>query len=211
MTIILPELEEVIEGRVVRLASRPITFTQFLKMGQPKQWMELVHGILEEKPMVPFDHQLTEGWLYSIMGIYVQKRNLGMMFHSRFPVQINMFGGRLPNLMFARQDQMRLVEQKAFFGVPDLVIEIVSPNDRPSALRALEADYCTLGVPEILFVNTRAPEIRILRKNDNAYSETRVTSGPLTFETLPGLTLQAEWILHEPRPDAFDTLTALLA
>ena len=211
MTITLPELEDVIEGRVVRLASRPITFTQFLEMGRPKEWMELVHGVLEEKPMVQLDHELTEGWLYQVMGLYTQKRGLGRMFHSRFPVQINAFGGRLPDLMFVRQEQMRLVEQKAFFGVPDLVIEVVSPNDRPSALRALEADYCTLGVPEILFVNTRIPEIRIVRKNDNAYSETSVTSGAVVFDTIPGLMLQAEWILHEPRPDAFDTLSALLA
>lgn len=161
--------------------------------------------------MVQLDHELTEGWLYHVMGLYVQKRGLGRMFHSRFPVQINAFGGRLPDLMFVRQDQMHLVEQKAFLGVPDLVIEVVSPNDRPSALRALEADYCTLGIPEILFVNTRTPELRILRKRGEAYVETSVASGPLAFETIPGLTLQAEWILHEPRPDAFDTLTALLA
>ena len=210
MTITLPELEEVIEGRVVRLAPRPITFAQFLEMGNPKESVELVNGVLEEKPMTLLDHELTEGWLYSLMGAYAQKRGLGRMFHSRLPVPINAFGGRLPDLMFVRQEQMRLVEQKAMFGVPDLIIEVVSPNDRPCALRALEADYCTLGVPEILFVNTRLPEVRILRKRGDTYEETSVTSGPLTFDTVPGLTLQAEWILHEPRPDVYDTLTAML-
>lgn len=211
MTMTLPELEESVEGRVVRFAPRPITFAQFLEMGRPKEWVELVGGVLEEKPVVQLDHELTEGWLYQVMGTYAQHRGLGKVFHSRFPVQINAFGGRLPDLMFVRQEQMHLVEQKAVFGIPDLVIEVVSPNDRPSALRTLEADYCTLGVPEILFVNTRKPEIRILRKRSDEYSETSVTSGPLTFETVPGLTLQAEWILHEPRPDVYDTLTALLS
>ena len=101
MIIVSPELEEVIEGRIVQIADRPIIFAQFLELGQPETWMELVNGVLEEKPMVQLDHELTEGWIYIVMRAYVQKRGLGMVVHSHFPVQINSFSGRLPDIVCA--------------------------------------------------------------------------------------------------------------
>jgi len=124
MIIVSPELEEVIEGRIVQIADRPIIFAQFLELGQPETWMELVNGVLEEKPMVQLDHELTEGWIYIVMRAYVQKRGLGMVVHSHFPVQINSFSGRLPDIVFVLQEQIHIVEQKAIVGVPNLVVEM---------------------------------------------------------------------------------------
>jgi len=34
---------------------------------------------------------------------------------------------------------------------PDLVIELISPNDRPSDIVVLEMDYRAIGVTEIVF------------------------------------------------------------
>ena len=62
-----------------------------------------------------------------------------------------------------------------------------------------------------MFIHLRKQEIRLLRRQEEGYVETVIIEGPVTFNTLPGLTLQAEWILQEPRPDVYDTLTALLA
>ena len=73
------------------------------------------------------------------------------------------------------------------------------------------ADHARLGVPELVFINLRKGEIRLLRLNDGCYEQTILTSDPVVFQSMGGLILQAEWILTEPRPDEFDTLSALLA
>lgn len=126
-------------------------------------------------------------------------------------VKTDDFGGRMPALLFVRQEHIEIVQQKAVFGAPDLVIEIVSPNDRPSHLRELEAEYFGLGVPELVFVLLQKQEIHVLHRQDTGYTKTVIADGPMTFATLPDLTLQAEWILREPRPDVFDTLSALFS
>ena len=41
------------------------------------------------------------------------------------------------------------MQQKAIYGAPDLMLEVISPNDRPSDIMALEIDYRAIGVPEI--------------------------------------------------------------
>ena len=204
------ETEESVEGRVVHVGARPIPFTRFLQMNADC-WMELVDGIVVEKAMVQLDHERCSRWLYQVMGLYVQRRALGEMLSSRIMVRIDAFGGRMPDLLFVRQERAAILQQKAVYGAPDLIIEIVSAHDRPSDLRALEADYFRLGVPELVFVDLRRQEIRLLARGEEGYQETVVTSGPVGFASLPELTLQAEWILREPRPDEFDTLRSLLS
>ena len=209
---LLTETEQVIEGRVVRVAERTIPFERFLDMAAG-QWLELVDGVIVEKqPVTQLDHERCSRWIYRVVGMYAEKRGLGEMVGSRIMVRADDFGGRMPDLLFVRRERLSIVQQKAVYGAPDLIIEIVLPGDRPSDLRALEADYARLGVPELVFISLRTSEIRRLRRTSSgSYDETVFTSGPVTFDSLDGLTLQAEWIVNEPRPDEFDTLSALLA
>ena len=203
------ETEAFVEGRIVHVGARAIPFARFLEMAEGR-WMELVDGIVVEKPMVQLDHELCSGWLYRVIGDYVEEHKMGRMLSSRIMVQTNEFGGRMPDLLFVRQERLSIVQQKAVYGAPDLVIEIVSPNDRPSDLRALEADYLRLGVAELVFIELRKQEIRLLRKRDGGYEESVVTSGPVAFEGIEGLTLQTEWMLQEPRPGVRTLLNSLL-
>lgn len=210
MADLLMETEEVVEGRVVHIAERPIPFERFLPLAEGR-YFELVDGVIVEKPMVQLDHELCSGWLYAVMKLYVEKRGLGRMLSSRIMVKTDDFGGRMPDLLFVRQERIQIVQQKAVYGAPDLIIEIVSPGDRPAHLRALEADYARLGVEELVFIHLHTREIRLLHLQNGNYEATTLTSGSIMFTTIEGLTLQAEWILQEPRPDALDTLIALLS
>jgi Uma2 family endonuclease len=208
MANLLMETEEVVEGRVVYIAERPIPFERFLDMAEGR-YVELVDGVIVEKPMVQLDHERCSAWLYQVLGPYVEERDLGQMLSSRIMVQADAFGGRMPDLLYVRKERMEIVQQKAVYGAPDLVIEIISPNDRPSDLRALEADYDRLGVVELVFIDLRRQSIRLLRKQEAHYEETVITSGPLTLHSLDGLNLPSEWILQEPRPGVRATLNAL--
>jgi hypothetical protein len=64
-------------------------------------------------------------------------------------------------------------------------------------------------VTELVFINLRQQTIRLLRKQETQYEESVITSGPMTLQTLNGLTLPSEWILQEPRPGVRTTLNAL--
>lgn len=204
------ETEESLEARIVHVGKRAIPFERFLDMAEGR-FVELVQGVIVEKPVLQLDHERCSGWLYQVIGPYAKRRGLGEMLSSRIMVKTDTFGGRMPDLLFVRQERTAIVQQKAVYGAPDLMIEVVSANDRPSDLRALEADYFGLGVPELVFIDLRKQEIRLLRRHEEGYTETVTTAGPVTFAALPDLTLQAEWILREPRPDVFDTLNTLLS
>jgi len=120
--------------------------------------------------------------------------------------------GRLPDLFFVRREREHLITSKATLGPPDLVMELVSPNNRRADINATEADYRNLGVGEIVYIDQPRRRVRVLRKTDTGYEEQTLSSGqPLMLHSLGGLTLQWDWLFVEPRPDEMDTVLSLLA
>jgi Uma2 family endonuclease len=203
------ETEQSVESRTVHVADRPIDFESFLEMAEGR-WVELVDGVVVEIPMIQLDHERCSRWLYQVAGLYVQQKGLGELLSSRITVRTDAFGGRMPDMLFVRSDRAEIIQQKAVLGPPDLVIEIVSPGDRPSNLRALEADYFKLGVPELAFIDLPKQELRLLRRGSEGYDRVTLNAGTVEFDSIPGLTVVTEWLLHEPRPDGFQLLQSLL-
>jgi Uma2 family endonuclease len=203
--------EKVREETTKWVGSRPLTFVQFLELYGAKDEVELIDGVVVERSMVQLDHEKLLKWLDRVLGLYVEGRSLGIVLGSRTAVEIHQFRGRLPDLLFVRQDRLGIVQQKAIYGPPDLVLEVISPNDRASEIIALETDYRAIGVAEIVLIDQRKRRVKVLRRQGDGYSETALTTGAVTLESLEGIQLPMEWLFDEPRPDQRSTVEALLA
>ena len=203
--------QKVHEETVKWVGARPLTFAGFLEAIGSDDQVELVDGVIVEKNMVQLDHEKLLHWLDRVLGLYVEGRKLGIVLGSRTAVEINQFRGRLPDLLFVRQNRLEIVQQKAIYGAPDLIIEIISPNDRPSDVIALETDYRAIGALEILFIDQRKHTVRSLRRRECDYAEEEITIGAITLESLDGLALELGWLFSEPRPEQRATVDALLA
>jgi Uma2 family endonuclease len=114
-------------------------------------------------------------------------------------------------IVFVRQERLGIVQQKAIRGAPDLVNELISPNDRPSDVTALETDYRNIGVPEIVFIDQQKRRMLVLRKRDDDYEKTEWTKGAFVSEAVIGFAFQVDWLFQEPLPNGFEVLADLLA
>lgn len=191
--------------------SRAVTFREFLDLYGEDDDVELIDGTVVEKMAAQLAHESLLAWLFPLLRFYIDRRSLGIILSSRTAMEINRYRGRIPDIVFVKTENQAIVQERAIFGTPDLVIEVVSPNDRRSDIVALETDYTTLGVPEIVFLDPRRRQARILRKRETGYEETILTSGTLALEAVTGFRVEVEWLFVEPRPDLLDTLTALLS
>ncbi len=204
-------LEKAVEGRVVWFSERPLPFEAFLELSNGTD-RELVDGVMVERiEAQPLDHELLFGWLIWLLYGYVQQNGLGIVLGSRTAVEIGPFGGRLPDILFVRQERMEIVQQKGVYGPPDLVLEIASPNDKPSDIISLETDYRSVNVKEIWFIDPQRKRVRVLRRQAADYEEAELTTGTLASEAVAGFEIQVEWLFQDPRPNMLDTLTALLS
>jgi Uma2 family endonuclease len=190
---------------------RPLRFEEFLEKFGPKDLVELVDGTVVEKKMVRWEHERLQIWLVQVLGIVAKRRNLGEVLGSRSAVKISDFRGRMPDIFFVRRERVNIITNKATYGAPDLVIEISSPGDRPSDRVALELDYTTIGVEEIVFIDLRRKEVRVLRASSEGYTEEVLKEGVLLLQTMGGVELEIAWLLEEPRPDEWELLNRWLA
>jgi Uma2 family endonuclease len=209
-TAAMPELERVTEEWVKWVSPRPMTFAEFLERFGEDDDVELIDGVAVEKMAAQLDHEKLFAWLFRLLGDFVEARDLGMVLGSRTAVQINPFRGRLPDMLFVRKERLEIVQQKAVFGAPDLVVEFVSPDDRPSDIIARETDYRAIGVAEIWLLDQARRRVRTLRKRDDGYEEAEQSGGTLVSETAPGFQVEVEWLWTDPRPLLRPLLDGLL-
>ena len=173
---------ERVEETVTRFVyPRPITFNEWLEISGPKDFDELIDGTIVEKPMVQLEHEKLNLWILHVLDIYAQEKAVGTVLGTRSPALIGEFKGRMPDFFSVRKPREDIITRKATIGAPDLVIEIISPNDCPSDINATETDYRTIGVAEIVYINQPKQTIRVLRKTDTGYVESVLQNEPLVL------------------------------
>ena len=201
-----PEVREVSEARTIYMGARPLTFEEFLALFGEDDDVELIDGVAVKRMAAQLDHERLFAWLIRLLGDFAEERNLGTVLGSRTAVRITGFRGRLPDLLFVRREREGILQQSALSEAPDLVIEIVSPGDRPSDLITLEADYRSVGVPQIVFVDLGQQTIRVLRRSGSGggageYADEILHAGDgLTLDALDRMRIPVEALLADNRP-----------
>jgi Uma2 family endonuclease len=186
----------------------PIDFESWLKLSFEMD-TELVRGVIIDRMAAQYPHEWIFAWLFKILGSFVEYRKMGVVLGSRTAVKIGENDGRLPDILFVRAENAEIILDDAIYGVPDIVIEIVSENDRPYNLVPLEADYRAIGVPEIVFIDPHRKRVRFLRKGAAGYDEAFLTTGRLEFASVPGFWINVAWLFVDEKPDTF-TITKQL-
>lgn len=204
------ELVETHDERTLLVPPRPMTFDQFVDLFGEDDDVELIDGVVVRRMAARHRHEDVFGWLYFLLRGYVATGDLGIVLGSRTAVQITEHRGRLPDILFVRKARASIVQEKGIYGAPDLVIEIVSSGDRPADIVALEADYRSLGVAEIWFVDQQREQVRVLRKRDQDYVEEVLSQGVVRSEVVEGFWLEVAWLFARPRPLELDTLMRLV-
>lgn len=92
-------------------------------------------------------------------------------------------------------------------GPADLVVEIVSPDDRDRDRIAKFGEYQQGGVGEYWLID---PDIRqfdfYLRNDDGVFESIPVENGIFQSRTLENLWIRTEWLWQEPKPTLMGVL-----
>jgi Uma2 family endonuclease len=129
---------------------------------------ELVHGEIIEK-MPTEEHSLVCGDTYMLLRLFADPRDLGRVtFEVRRRVAGDDHNARLPDVDFTRKERLLPVVSKgAVPQMPDLVVEVKSPDDSFIQMREKANYYLSNGtqIVWLLFPATREVEVH---RNDRA-------------------------------------------
>ena len=131
--------------------------------------IEYSHGQLETLPMPTFSHQRLVAFLYRTLLPFVEERGLGIVMFA--PLRIQLWRGKFrePDIVFmASEHADRLDEQ--FWRGADLVMEVVSPDDRRRDRVTKRREYAQAGIPEYWIVDPTNRSITVLVLRGQAYA-----------------------------------------
>jgi Uma2 family endonuclease len=170
-----------------RFAAGPGTLTYEDYCGLPDDGLryEIIEGFLFSEPSPRRAHQQVAGNLFVILRTHVRERNLGEIFIAPFDVILNRRTVVVPDLVFVAQDRAGVVTERAVEGIPDLIVEILSPStarrDRVAKLNA----YARRGVPHYWVVDPGARTLEAFELVEGSYRLAAAVGGDDEFR--PGL------------------------
>lgn len=126
-----------------------ITAEQLERIDIPGKSTELVRGrLVVSEPPGTFHGKLA-GRLLLRVGAFVEARRLGEVFgqDTGFRIASNPDTVRAPDLAFLGHERLSRIARRGYAAIaPDLIAEILSPDDRPGDVRAKIAEWLSAGV-----------------------------------------------------------------
>lgn len=136
--------------------------------------IEFSHGQLEVLPMPTLSHQRIVAFLYSRLLAFVGQFMTGaeVLFA---PLKVRLWSGkyREPDVIVMLAGHAdRLHEQ--YMDAPDLVIEILSPDNRQLDLETKRREYARAGIPEYWIADQEQGKVVVLTPQGERYVEAGV-------------------------------------
>ena len=174
-----------------------MTADELLRTHLPDKHVELVRGVLLVKEPPGYVHGEITARLTKLLINHVDARDLGMVLAAEtgFKLASDPDTVRAPDIAFIRRDRLPDPRPTGYAELaPDLVVEVLSPNDRPGEVLAKVADWLSAGTTLVWIVDPGHRTARVYRQDG---SETLV--GPteaLSGEgVIPGFTYPLASIL----------------
>src|SRR6266699_890197 len=114
-------------AEVLEKQARRWTYEEYYKLDDDQRY-EIIDGNLLMAPAPDTWHQSWIGELYAILRAHVTKHNLGKVFMSPVDVVLDVENTVQPDIVFIASANLQIIQRRAIFGVPDLLVELVSPS-----------------------------------------------------------------------------------
>lgn len=148
------------------VTTRKLTIEEFEQLPDDGSRYELVDGELERMPPTGEVHGDVDRQFIWLLESYIRPRGIEKLFvETSFVLSPDRQTVRQPDIAFVQAE--RLIQdrdrERSVRLVPDLVIEIVSPSDRRSAVVAKAHEYLHHGVRIVWVVDPPSRSVTIFR------------------------------------------------
>ena len=181
--------EPTITPTIVDLLPAPGEWTEadYYFVSERGRLVELSDGKLEILPMPTEYHQLISLRLVAVLFAFVTQHKLGQVRFAPLPVRLWPGKIREPDILFMSAAHTNRIEK--YWGVPDLVVEIVSEGDAKRDRIEKPEDYAQAGIPEYWIIDPETKTLDVLRLEGESYKLLAhlAENDALTSPTFPGL------------------------
>ena len=152
---------------VLPVENRPLTVEDLYAFPDDAFKYELQAGILLSEPLPGFRHGLVALRMARLLVEHVDREGLGAVVtnDTGFVLARQPDTVRGPDVAFVARARLAQLEdaERAFPGAPDLAVEVLSPSNTPSGVRAKVADYLAAGARLVWVVDSESETVTVYR------------------------------------------------
>ena len=165
-----------------------LTAEEVERISLPGKQVELVRGRLVVREPPGTWHGAIAAKLAYYLGHFVYRHELGLVFaqDTGFKIAADPDTVRAPDVAFVARERAGLVRARGYAALaPDLLAEILSPDDAPAEVLAKVADWLAAGTRLVWLVDPQRLEVRVYRR-DGSLSVLRENDSLDGEDVLPG-------------------------
>lgn len=154
---------------------------------------EIIDGVLYMTTAPSTFHQWITLSLVQYLAVPAKVQGLGYAFSAPVGLLIPGCDPVQPDFVFVRQANAAIIRDRRIRGVPDLILEILSPGNVVYDTQVKLVAYAMAGVPEYAIVDPRSRSLDHFRLHSpGRYDgpQTYAEGASLSFACLPGIALR---------------------
>ena len=164
------------------------TYEEYYKLDDDRRY-EIIGGNLLMAPAPDTWHQDWSRKLFRLIDRFVTKNNRGEVFYAPIDIVLDEENTVQPDIVFIATPNLQIIQRRAIFGVPELLVELVSPSSVRRDRYDKKALYARFGVKEYWIGDPANKALEILTLKNGRYELHcgAEVKGPLTSLILSGL------------------------
>lgn len=147
-----------------------MTYNDYLNINDNNRY-EILYGELIMVPAPSTIHQSVSRNLGFLIWDFVKKNGIGTVFNAPIDVVFNDDIVLQPDIVFVKTENKRIICKDAIHGVPDIIIEIISPSSPYHDLVEKKEIYHKYEVHEYWLVFPEEKAIEVLTLENGEYVE----------------------------------------
>ncbi len=141
---------------------------------------QLINDVLIMSPAPNTPHANAQNEIFNTLYNYVKKHQLGKVYSPVVDVYLNEKNVYQPDILFISNARKDIIKKRGIYGVPDLVIEILS-EDRNYDLKKKKLVYEQSGVKEYWVVDPETKWCEGFILENDQFKSVGETTGNLTI------------------------------
>lgn len=212
MSIAQPDIETLEMTDTPPHPGRRLTEAEFVEWCTDSTWAEWVDGEVILMSPVNFEHAELFRFLLSVVGTYIDDRDLGTVLTEPFQIRFGrMRRRRSPDIIFISRERSEIIKYAHIEGAPDLVIEIVSPDSQSRDRREKYLEYQSAGVREYWIIDPLSKTVEAHSLTRGRYGQIAKVDDRIPSSVLSGFYLKPQWLWRAKLPKVSEVLRELSA
>ncbi len=160
---------------------------------------QLIGGEIVMSPSPTAQHQYAQWKLSTFISLFVLEKKAGTIFNSPIDVYFSDEEVYQPDIIFISREKSGIIKEK-IYGVPDLIVEVLSPSTAYYDLKHKWRVYETSGVQEYWIADpvARSVEIYENRKGEFRRISQAYEKGTVHSRLLKGLKVEVAEVFATP-------------